>query len=154
MAGAGQADRSYGRSCEPQPAEAHQAKLAAACQANRKQWQWGRTSLSFFHNAKLSQPLQTSWAAHLCGKEQVCHATYGSWVPGRIKERFITYSKGHENFLLWPTITCFCNWPVKAHRHMFILLQSSSSLLSLCSVHPLRSSFIHILVSLVPADLG
>lgn len=45
-----------------------------------------------------------------------------SWDP------FIAHPKGHENCLVWPTITCFCNWPL-THMHMFILLQSSSSCL-------------------------
>lgn len=58
-------------------------------------------------------------------------------VPGSLNKRFIAYSKGHENFLLWPTIAYSCSWPVKAHMHMFILLQSSSSSLHLCCVHPL-----------------
>lgn len=51
-------------------------------------------------------------------------------VPGSLKKNIYC-------LLLWPTVACFCNWPVRAHMHMFILLQSCSSLLPLCCVHPL-----------------
>lgn len=112
---------------------------------SRKPLWWGRISLSFsLYNAKFPQLLQPSLSCPSLWKWTGLPATrcYGSWsARGSEKKRFIAYPKGHENFLLCPTITCFCNWPVKTHMHIFILLQSSSFLSSPLLCSPLALPF-------------
>lgn len=134
MSGSGQAHRMRGRSCAPccpQPTKAHHTPGSSPGWAGwclpgyQKATMLGKdfsvlllleckTSTDVTSLPELCIPVE--WNRFACYQVLWQLECQGVWNKG-----FIVYPKGHENFLLWPTITCFCNQPASqglyAHTH-------------------------------------